>query len=174
VRRRTLKRLGARATLVAAAGVICALVPPPVAAAAPFGVSAPAAHAVRMSDGTSLAADIYYPTDPRTGRHAPRRFPVVLSITPYGKRSSVTKASSGSGFGGDGYYPYLVQRGYLNAVVDVRGTGASGGRFGLFDARERRDGVELAQWAARLPHSTGRVGMAGCSYLGLNQIFTAA
>src|SRR2546430_1250334 len=127
-----------------------------------------------MSDGTSLAADIYYPTDPRTGRRAPGRFPVVLSITPYGKRSSVTKGSSGSGFGGDGYYPYLVQRGYLNVVVDVRGTGASGGRFGLFDARERRDGVELARWAARLAGSSGRVGMAGCSYLGLNQIFTAA
>ena len=58
--------------------------------------------------------------------------------------------------------------------MDVRGTGASGGSFGLFDARERRDGVELASWAARRPHSTGRVGMAGCSYLGLNQIFTAA
>ena len=98
----------------------------------------------------------------------------MLSITPYGKRSSVTKGSSGGGFGGDGYYPYLVERGYLNVVVDVRGTGASGGRFGLFDARERRDGVELARWAARLPGSSGRVGMAGCSYLGLNQIFTAA
>src|SRR2546429_284442 len=128
----------------------------------------------RMADGTSLAADVYYPTDRRTGREAPGRFPVVLSITPYGKRSSVTKGSSGSGFGGDGYYPYLVQRGYLNVVVDVRGTGASGGRFGLFDARERRDGVELARWAARLPGSSGRVGIAGCSYLGLNQIFTAA
>jgi putative CocE/NonD family hydrolase len=117
---------------------------------------------------------VYLPTDPRTGRAAAGRFPVVLSITPYAKRSAVTTSSSGKGLGGDGHYPYLVRRGYLNAVVDVRGTGSSGGHFQLFGARERRDGVELATWAARLPHSSGRVGMAGCSYLGLNQIFTAA
>ena len=76
--------------------------------------------------------------------------------------------------GGDGYYPYLIERGYIDVVVDVRGAGNSGGDFSLFGPRERQDGVELARWAARLPGSNGRVGMAGSSYLGLNQIFTAA
>ncbi len=37
-----------------------------------------------------------------------------------------------------------------------------------------QDGVELARWAAHLRGSDGRVGMAGSSYLGLNQLFTAA
>jgi putative CocE/NonD family hydrolase len=37
-----------------------------------------------------------------------------------------------------------------------------------------QDGVEVADWAARLPGSTGRVGLAGSSYVALNQIFTAA
>jgi uncharacterized protein len=174
VRRTTLKRRVARAAAVGSGALLAALALAAPASAARYGVSGPAESVVRMPDGTTLAADVYYPTDQRTGRPAGGRFPVILSMTPYGKRSSVTKGSSGTGLGGDGYYPYLVEHGYVNAVVDVRGTGASGGRFGLFDARERRDGVELARWAARLPHASGRVGEAGCSYLGLNQIFTAA
>jgi len=173
VRRTTLKQRVASGAVVVSCGLLAGLALAPPAAAARYGVSAPLESAVRMSDGTTLAADVYHPTDARTGRPASGRFPVILSMTPYGKRSSVTTGSSGAGLGGDGYYPYLIEHGYLNVVVDVRGTGASGGSFGLFDARERRDGVELAGWAARLPHSTGRVGMAGCSYLGLNQIFTA-
>ncbi len=80
----------------------------------------------------------------------------------------------GSGYGGDGYYPYLIERGYIDVVADVRGSGNSGGDFSLFGPREKQDGVELARWAARLPDSNGRVGMAGSSYLALNQLFTAA
>src|SRR3989440_5897402 len=72
------------------------------------------------------------------------------------------------------FYPSLVQRGYIDVVADVRGTGSSDGDFSLFGPRERQDGVELARWAARISGSTGRVGLAGSSYVGLNQIFTAA
>jgi putative CocE/NonD family hydrolase len=173
VRARGLIRGRGFATALAVAALTAA---PQAASGAtpPYGVSAPMPVSVRMSDGAALAADVYLPTDPRSGRPAAGRFPVILSITPYAKRSAVTTSSSGNGLGGDGHYPYLVRRGYLNAVVDVRGTGSSGGHFELFGARERRDGVELAGWASRLPHASGRVGMAGCSYLGLNQIFTAA
>lgn len=120
-----------------------------------------------------LAADVYRPTL-ASGAPAPGRFPVILSITPYGKRSPVTMDSMGSRYGGDGYYPYLIERGYIDVVADVRGAGNSGGDFSLFGPRERQDGVELARWAARLRGSDGRVGMAGSSYLALNQIFTAA
>ena len=126
-----------------------------------------------MSDGIQLAVDVYRPTQ-ASGATAPGRFPVILSQTPYGKRSAVTTQSMGQGMGGDGFYPYLVERGYIDVVADVRGTGASNGDFSLFGPRERQDGVELARWAARLPGSTGRVGLAGSSYVGLNQIFTAA
>jgi putative CocE/NonD family hydrolase len=138
-----------------------------------YGVSAAVQHMVTMSDGVQLAADVYRPTLP-SGAPARGPFPVILSITPYGKRSPVTLDSMGSGFGGDGYYPYLIQRGYIDVVADVRGAGNSGGDFSLFGPRERQDGVELVRWAARLTGSDGRVGMAGSSYLGLNQIFTAA
>jgi putative CocE/NonD family hydrolase len=128
---------------------------------------------VTMSDGVQLAADVYVPTQP-DGSPARGRFPVILSQTPYGKESAVTTQSMGPGFGGDGYYPYLVQRGYIDVVADVRGSGQSGGDFSLFGPREKQDGVELVRWASRLPGSTHRVGLAGSSYLGLNQIFTAA
>ncbi len=128
---------------------------------------------VTMSDGVQLAVDVYRPTL-ASGAPAPGRFPVVMSITPYGKRSVVTTDSMGAGFGGDGYYPYLIERGYIDVVADVRGAGNSGGDFSLFGPREMQDGVELARWAAHLRGSDGRVGMAGSSYLGLNQLFTAA
>lgn len=171
VRGKVIARVAATAASSAAALVAAA----PAHAALPYGVSAPVQHSVRMSDGTRLAVDVYVPTDPRTGRAARGRFPVLMSMTPYGKRSSVTtSATGGSKFGGDGFYPWLVRHGYVDVVADVRGAGSSDGDFQLFGPRERQDGVELVRWAARLPRSTGRVGMAGSSYVGLNQIFTAA
>ena len=97
----------------------------------------------------------------------------MLAQTPYGKRSATTTQSFGE-YGGDGHFPYLVKRGYINAVVDVRGTGSSQGDFGLFSKRDARDGVELVRWAAGLERSSGKVGAAGYSYVGLNQIHTAA
>jgi hypothetical protein len=138
-----------------------------------YGVSQPVQQMVKMSDGVQLAVDVYRPTL-ASGAPAPGRFPVILSVTPYGKRSVVTTQSMGQGMGGDGFYPYLVQRGYIDVVADVRGAGSSDGDFSLFGPRERQDGVELAEWAGRLPGSTGNVGLAGSSYVGLNQIFTAA
>ena len=128
---------------------------------------------VTMSDGVKLAVDVYRPIK-GGGQPASGRFPVILSQTPYGKRSATTTQSMGPGFGGDGFYPYLVQRGYINVVADVRGTGSSDGDFQLFGPREMRDGVQLVRWAARLPGSSGPLGLAGSSYVGLNQIFTAA
>ena len=166
--------------ILCVAAVAAAAVPAMAAAdgpwhaeAARYGVSKPVEHMVTMSDGVKLAADVYRPTLP-SGAPAPGHFPVILSQTPYGKRSSVTTQSMGQGMGGDGFYPYLVERGYIDVVADVRGTGSSEGDFSLFGPRERQDGVELARWAAALPGSTGRVGLAGSSYVGLNQIFTAA
>jgi putative CocE/NonD family hydrolase len=122
---------------------------------------------VRMSDGVVLRATIDYPADPDTGQIAAGRFPTLLTITPYGKASVL------SGGGSTGTNPYLVRRGYLDISVDVRGTGASGGTFELFAPVQIRDSVELVHWAAGLPRSTGKVGMHGTSYLGINQLFAA-
>ncbi|WP_234391207.1 CocE/NonD family hydrolase [Nocardia suismassiliense] len=67
----------------------------------------------------------------------------------------------------------LIQSGYTQVVVDVRGTGFSQGTLSFFGAREQQDTVEVIDWAARQPWSDGNVGMTGVSYSAVNQIQAA-
>jgi putative CocE/NonD family hydrolase len=129
--------------------------------AATYGVSEQSNVPVTMPDGTVLRVDVYTPTVPSTGKDAAGPFPVLLTQTPYGKSS----------LGADTYF---VQRGYIEVVADVRGTGDSEGSFGLFDPAQGQDGANLVYWSARLPHSDGKVGLFGSSYLGINQFLTVA
>jgi hypothetical protein len=112
---------------------------------------------VTMSDGTVIAADVIRPD-------APGRFPVLLQQTPYNKQL----------IGPTGGFDWFAERGYAVVIADVRGTGGSGGTWGAFDEREQRDGAELVEWAAAQPFSDGKVGLFGGSYMGLNQLLTAA
>jgi uncharacterized protein len=136
---------------------------------AQFGAGVHHNVAVPMSDGVVLRADIHYPVLPETGQPAAGPFPVLLSMTPYGKKAPPPAAQIGSGA-----TPYLIKRGYIEVMVDVRGTGASGGAFEMFGERQTQDGVELVKWATTLANANGRVGMFGTSYLAINQLFTAA
>jgi hypothetical protein len=135
-----------------------------------YGVGKTTDRPVRMQDGTVLRADVYYPTDPQTKQRARGRFPVVLTQSPYGKGV----AGAGGVGSQTGSSSYLIKRGYIDVVADVRGTGDSQGAFGLFDPIQDRDGVALVDWAARRRGSNGRVGLYGASYLGINQLLTAA
>lgn len=157
---------------------------PATATAAPVAPVAPAAPAdydpgperyghtvttdipVRMPDGRVLRAAVYTPTLPGTDQPAPGPFPVILVQTPYGKSVSQTGVGAVD--------LELVHRGYLGVAVDVAGTGGSEGQSMLFGRQEARDGARLVEWAADLPRSNGRVGLLGGSYLGIDQIFTAA
>jgi predicted acyl esterase len=161
-------------TGVAAATLITTAVAPVAGAAAhpawtpepaAYGVSAPVNVSVTMDDGVTISAEVVYPTDPATGARATGTFPVLLTQNPYGSaRSDPTTP-------GD----YFVQRGYIYVASAVRGTGTSGGQLSWFGQRQGQDGAELVDWAARtLPGSDGRVGLDGCSYLGVDQWFTAA
>lgn len=124
---------------------------------------------VTMSDGTVLRADVFVPVDRASGQPAAGPFPVVLTQTPYGKTvSGYVQALAGAA------NPYLVERGYIHVVADIRGTGGSQGSWGPLDPIQARDGAELVRWAASLPHSNGRVGTVGPSYLGLIQLMTAS
>lgn len=136
---------------------------------AEYGVGVRRNLAVEMSDGVVLRADVHFPTVPETGQPAPGPFPVLLSLTPYGKLAPPPAAQIGGG-----PTPRLIRRGYIEVMVDVRGTGASGGSFEMFGPDQARDGAELVTWASKLPNSNGRVGMFGISYLAINQLFTAA
>lgn len=116
---------------------------------------------ITMSDGVVLVGDVSYPTDLATGARATGDFPVILTQNPYGP---VFGAASGEIF---------VTHGYIFASIDVRGTSRSGGVHDMFGPREAEDGAELVTWASRLPGSDGKVGLHGCSQLGINQIETA-
>ncbi|WP_280319518.1 CocE/NonD family hydrolase [Nocardia wallacei] len=67
----------------------------------------------------------------------------------------------------------LIRSGYSQVVVDVRGTGFSQGEWDMLRQREQQDTVEVIDWAARQPWSTGKVGMNGISYSGINQVQAA-
>ena len=141
-----------------------------------YGVGSRLNVPVTMSDGTILRVDIYYPTDPKTGKEARGRFPALIVQTPYGKQAGQYGAgSSGPAAVGSeiGPVPYLIKRGYIDVVADVRGTGDSQGAWGLFDPVQGQDGATLVRWAARLPQSTGKVGLYGPSYMGIDQFLTA-
>lgn len=64
----------------------------------------------------------------------------------------------------------LVQNGYTQVIVDVRGTGFSQGQWQVLGPREQQDTVEVIDWAASQPWSNGRVGTTGVSYSAINQI----
>lgn len=127
-------------------------------------------HRVEMDDGVILHARVGYPSDLATGERAPGTFPVLLSQNPYPTTPEPDA--------------FFVHRGYIHAVVEVRGTGLSelsaedpdgSLSIGLFDRRDGLDGAQLVEWAAHeLDGSNGRVGMTGCSFLGVLQILTAA
>jgi uncharacterized protein len=115
---------------------------------------------ITMRDGTVLKANVTRPD-------APGPFPVLVTQTPYGKDGAVILALGGA-------TDALVQRGYVQVTVDVRGTGRSAGSWDSFGPAEQRDGYDVVEWAARQPWSTGAVGLDGPSYMGLTQLYTAA
>jgi len=127
--------------------------------------------------GTTIRVNEIYPTT-ASGQPAPGPFPVLLTMTPYGKGQGGSSApgSAASPSGGaatGGADNYLAQRGYIEVVEDVRGTGDSGGSWGIFDPIQQQDALRVLHWAAHLPHADGRVGTYGPSYLGIDQLLLA-
>lgn len=119
---------------------------------------------IPMDDGVRLGATVTFPSkDGKTA--APGKFPVVLSMTPYG-RDGVCGCPAQT------FYP---SRGIVSAVVDVRGTGGSEGNLdgNYFSPREQRDGYDLVEWFGTRSWSNGKVGMSGGSYVGITQYLTA-
>lgn len=121
---------------------------------------------VPVRDGTELAVNIYRPA---TGTvTADERLPVIFVFTPY--RARFTDASGKvveTALEDRLALRSLIRAGYVVAVADIRGKGASfGARRGFQDRTEALDGRDLIEWLARQDFSSGKVGMVGCSYLG--------
>ena len=112
---------------------------------------------VPMRDGTILRADVYRPAGPGP-------LPVLLQRIPYGKRSPVAVLPLDT--------LLAVSRGYIVVHQDTRGRFASDGEWSPW-TYEQSDGHDTVRWAAKLPGSSGAVGMFGVSYTG-NTSWSAA
>ena len=135
-----------------------------------------------MKDGTEISADIFRPD-------SNERFPAVLGLHPYPQQhqtapikpnsfSSVTfphpGEEKGRGWIESGDPNFLVRRGYVQVVANVRGTGKSGGKYDFMGQQEIQDTYEIIEWIAKQPWCDGKVGMFGVSYFAWIQVFTAA
>lgn len=130
---------------------------------ATYGVAKQSNVPITMDDGTVLEANVLRPAD-ASGNPAKGTFPVLLTQTPYNKEAT------GLNFEND----YLIQRGYIQVIVDVRGTGSSEGQWTSFGSREQQDYCETAAWATKVAGSNGVLGLYGVSYGAIDQLYTAA
>ncbi len=110
---------------------------------------------MKTRDGVTLYADIYRP-------NAPGNFPVILMRTPYDKGANWAVSPVFK----------MVPRGYVVVIQDVRGRYTSEGEWYPF-RHEQADGFDTVEWVAALPHSNGKVGMIGASYVGATQMLAA-
>ena len=151
------------ATLALPAGVAHAAAPPPTLPE-PTYQSVSKEVLIEMDDGVKLGATIALPS--ADGENPlPGRFPVVVGMTPYSRNGLC------------GCFPpdFFATRGMVGAVVDVRGTGGSGGSLegNFFSPREARDSYNVIEYLGTQPYSNGKVGMAGGSYVGITQYLAA-
>ena len=138
--------------------VVATLFPLPGSAQPNSGTSAPAIAiernvVMKTRDGVTLRADIYRPGGEGS-------FPVLLQRTPYNKQNAAEFARM------------AVAHGFMVVVQDVRGRYESDGEWYPFK-HEIDDGYDTVEWAAALPHSDGKVGMFGGSYVGATQMLAA-
>lgn len=96
-----------------------------------------------------------------------------LSGTPFDGLTELTGGLGGGLLRTFGVNRNLVQNGYAQVVVDVRGTGYSEGVWDVLGEREQQDTVEVFDWARAQPWSNGEFGMAGVSYSAINSLHAA-
>jgi uncharacterized protein len=136
---------------------------------------------IAMDDGVVLRADVFRSV-------GAGRYPVIMSYGPYAKGLSfqegypsawqqmvaafpeVTRGSSGLYQNWEVVDPERwVLDGYACVRVDGRGAGRSPGHLEPWSPRESRDFYACIEWAAAQGWSSGKVGLNGISYYGMNQ-----
>ncbi len=141
---------------------------------------------IEMDDGLVLRADVFRP--PEEGR-----YPVILSYGPYAKGlafqegypdqwNRMVEQHPDVAAGSTNQYQNWevvdpekwVPDGYVCVRVDSRGAGRSPGYIDHFSPRETKDFYDCIEWAAAQPWSSGKVGLNGISYYGINQWHVAS
>lgn len=87
--------------------------------------------------------------------------------------TNLTKTLSGGVIDVFGINRNLVRSGYVQVIVDVRGTGASQGKWQILGAREQQDSVEILDWVAEQEWCDGSIGLVGWSYSAINSLQAA-
>jgi uncharacterized protein len=150
---------------------------------------------VVMPDGVKLACNVYRPDKPG-------KFPVILSLTPYGKDQTPPMYNPDGSPRPNSYSPYVlrvhshgadvghmkismlapwegpdaafwVPNDYVVIIVDQRGGFKSEGKPASA-AQSGDDLYYLIEWAAAQEWSTGNVGMIGVSALAAHQYYAAS
>ncbi|MEX0659502.1 MAG: CocE/NonD family hydrolase [Egibacteraceae bacterium] len=134
-------------------------------------------HRVPMHDGIELYVEVVRP-DPEIHGEGP--WPVIMEASPYhgtlADRDGIRifpdpKDADGNPIGLTGYF---APRGYAVAMVNLRGTGRSGGCLDHLGPDDAADLRTIVEWAADAPWSTGDIGMTGHSYVGSTPSLAAA
>jgi predicted acyl esterase len=142
--------------------------------------------AIPMDDGIVLRADVFRPSDDNP-------HPVILTYGPYAKglafqegypdqwRRMVEQHPDVAAGSSNVYQNWevvdpekWVPEGYVCIRVDSRGAGRSPGYIDHFSPRETADLAACIAWAAEQPWSSGKVGLNGISYYGINQWHVAS
>lgn len=120
-------------------------------------------HRVRlpMRDGVRLDTCVWLPDVAAQGA----RVPAIVLRTPY--KESVM------GYRRLGVLRY-VEAGYAVVIQQIRGIGASEGRFAFNAPTDAPDGYDTVEWVAAQPWCDGAVGMDGSSYVAMTQLTAAS
>jgi predicted acyl esterase len=136
---------------------------------------------IAMDDGVVLRADVFRPT-------GGGRYPVILTYGPYAKGLAFQEGYPSAwqrmvaehpdvAHGSSNLYQSWevvdpekwVPDGYACVRVDSRGAGRSPGYIDHFSPRETKDFYNCIEWAGVQPWASGKVGLNGISYYGMNQ-----
>jgi predicted acyl esterase len=117
---------------------------------------------IRTRDGTLLAATVRAPIG-KTLADGP--FPTVIEYSGYNPAEPSTLPAQPSEL-------LAWALGYAVVGVNMRGSGCSGGVFGIFDYQTTADGYDVVETVGVQPWvSNHKVGMVGLSFSGITQTF---
>jgi uncharacterized protein len=140
--------------------------------------------ALRLRDGTAIYADVFRPATKSP-------VPAIVNWAPYGKgdtgywtldnrkvfpnRFGIRRSRLSGLQSWEASDPaYWCAHGYAVVQVDARGAFDSEGDVVYLGSQEGRDGHDAVEAIAALPWCSGRVGMAGNSWLAMSQWRTAS
>ena len=135
---------------------------------------------VTLRDGVVIYTDVFRPVTDGS-------YPSIVSWSPYGKEIGSEQVEDLPGRSGvpmgaiselnkfEAVDPaFWVAQGYVVLNPDTRGAYKSGGNLVYWGRQLAEDGYDFIEWAAQQPWSSGKVGMAGNSFLAVSQWFIAA